>query len=56
MTSFRCLRVITSLIGTQMQPTHIDGSIWTKDAAGHETELTSGGNDSSPAWQPRAAQ
>jgi Tol biopolymer transport system component len=29
-----------------------DGAIWTVDRTGHETKLTSGGNDSSPAWLP----
>jgi Tol biopolymer transport system component len=29
-----------------------DGAIWTVDRAGHERKVTSGGNDSSPAWRP----
>jgi len=34
-----------------------DGSLWTIDAGGDETELTSSdGNDSSPAWRPSGRQ
>jgi TolB protein len=29
-----------------------DGAIWTVDRTGTATKLTSGGNDSSPAWRP----
>jgi TolB protein len=29
-----------------------EGAIWTVDAAGHQRPLTSGANDSSPAWRP----
>jgi TolB protein len=29
-----------------------DGAIWTVDRAGHERKVTSGGNDSNPAWRP----
>ena len=29
-----------------------DGAIWTVDRAGTAVKLTSGGNDSSPAWRP----
>ena len=29
-----------------------DGAIWTVDRAGHERKITSGGNDSTPAWRP----
>ena len=29
-----------------------DGAIWTVDRAGHERKVTSGGNDSMPAWRP----
>jgi Tol biopolymer transport system component len=32
-----------------------DGAVWTVDRAGHSTKLTSGGNDSSPAWRPAGA-
>jgi Tol biopolymer transport system component len=31
-----------------------DGAIWTVDRSGREHELTSGGNDASPAWRPAA--
>ena len=33
-----------------------DGSLWTIDAAGNETELISGGNDAAPSWRPVAPQ
>jgi TolB protein len=29
-----------------------DGAIWTVDRTGHERKVTSGGNDSTPAWRP----
>ncbi len=29
-----------------------DGAIWTVDRAGNERKLTSGENDSAPAWRP----
>lgn len=29
-----------------------DGAIWTVDRAGRERKITSGGNDSTPAWRP----
>jgi TolB protein len=29
-----------------------DGAIWTLDGAGHAQQLTSSGNDASPAWRP----
>jgi Tol biopolymer transport system component len=29
-----------------------DGAIWMVDRAGHERKVTSGGNDSTPAWRP----
>jgi TolB protein len=29
-----------------------EGAIWTVDRAGHERQITSGGNDSNPAWRP----
>jgi TolB protein len=29
-----------------------DGAIWTVDRTGHEGKITSGGNDSNPAWRP----
>jgi Tol biopolymer transport system component len=28
-----------------------DGAIWTVDRTGHERKVTSGGNDSTPAWR-----
>jgi Tol biopolymer transport system component len=31
-----------------------DGAIWTVDQTGHAVKLTSGGNDSSPAWRPKS--
>jgi Tol biopolymer transport system component len=32
-----------------------DGAIWTVDRGGHERKLTSGDNDSAPAWRPAGA-
>ena len=32
-----------------------DGAIWTVDRAGRERKVTSGGNDSTPAWRPAGA-
>jgi Tol biopolymer transport system component len=29
-----------------------DGAIWTVDRAGHQRQITSGGNDSNPVWRP----
>jgi TolB protein len=32
-----------------------DGAIWTVDRSGRERKVSSGGNDSSPAWRPTVA-